>query len=142
MKVKAVISREAPMTLFAAFSSAAFARTFLQNVVSGCLGVKDPAERPAEYYVQEPDPMVAVGGYLGVELRLTGVSRNGRTAKQFHDALKTLKDLAARTITENLTAGRVQLFVVIVLDGDVETKPGSGQYSNVLESDAIWVETN
>ncbi|MBI1961502.1 MAG: hypothetical protein HYS45_02270 [Parcubacteria group bacterium] len=130
------------MTLFKAFSSEGFARTFLENVLVGCLGAKDPAERPAEYYVQEPDPMVTVGVCLGVELRLTGISRGGRTAKQFHDALKALKDLAARTIAENLKVGRVQLFVVIMLDGDVETKPGSGQYSNVLESDAIWVETN
>ena len=100
-------------------------------------------KRPAEFYVQEPDRTVCVNGQIGVELRFTGVSRNGRKAAQFHKALNTLETLARQTISHVLTSGgslmKVQLFCVLMLDGDVETAPGSGQYSDVLETEAIWV---
>lgn len=74
MKLKAVISNTAPDTLFAAFSSKSFATQFLSGVVGDLLGAKSPILRPAEYYVQEPDRIVAVDDTTwGVELRLTGV---------------------------------------------------------------------
>ena len=56
------------------------------------LGAKDPASRPAEYYVQVPDETICVEGY-GIEVRLTGVSRSGRKAAQFHAALRDRKSV-------------------------------------------------
>jgi len=143
MQLKAVITRGAPEGLVEAFASELFAGNFLKQVVGACLGAQEPIKRPAEFYVQEPDRTVCVNGHIGVELRFTGVSRNGRKAKQFHAALTTLETLARQTISHALTSGgslmKVQLFCVLMLDGDVETSPGSGQYSNVLETEAIWV---
>ncbi len=123
-----------------------FARAVLTKVMGECLGAENPRDRPAEFMVERPVFVPPTDGSvftknIGVQMRLMGVSRT-RKSKQFHDALKTLEELAARTIAENLKAGRAQLFVVIMLDGDVETWPGSGKYSNMLESAAVWIETS
>jgi hypothetical protein len=68
------------------------------------------------------------------------VSRNGRKAKQFHDALKDLVRIVRGTIEAVLQPGQnCQIFCVIMLDGEVETSPGSGHYSNNLESTPEWV---
>jgi len=147
MKLKAVISNTAPKALFEAFKSPLFARKFLTEVVGEALGVENPLARPGEFYVQEPDPIVAIddSGVWGIELRLTGVSRNGRKAAMFHNALKALNNLARRTIAElfvsegDLSDAKVQLFSVLMLDGEIESAPGSGRYTNVLETPAEWV---
>ncbi len=143
VKLKAVITNNAPIELFQAFSSADFARSFLRCVAEENLGATNTMERPAEYYVQEPDRSIATGPNIGVELRLTGVSRNGRKASQFHGALHALVDIAEDIISDVLTelkgSEEVQLFCVLMLDGDIETEPGSGVYSSVLETEAIWI---
>ena len=36
----------------------------------------------------------------------------------------------------------IQIFVVIMIDGDIETAPGSGRYSNTLESEPEWVSSS
>jgi len=144
MKLKAAITRGAPEAVVNALGSSEFARSFLVAVVEDQLGASKSIERPAEYYVQEPDYTVNIEGRFGVELRLTGVSRSNRKAAQFHRAIKKLNELANQTIAKALQASgsgvEVQLFCVLMLDGDVETAPGSGVYSNTLESDAVLVQ--
>jgi len=105
--------------------------------------IKQTEKRPAEFCVQLPTSLVKIGNSIGVELRLTGVSRNGRKAKQFHNALETVhsftKDMIQRFLTNHNDKTKIQLFTTLELDGDVETPPGSGAYSNVLEHPAEWV---
>lgn len=142
MKLKAAITDGAPEPVVAAMGSQVFANRFLNEVVAEILGVEDAAERPAEFYVQLPDRTVYTGIGFGVELRLTGVSRNGRKVSQFHKALAKLHQIASDKIAKALkgtACPQIQLFTVIMLDGDVETSPGSGVYSNVLEHPAEWV---
>ena len=58
----------------------------------------------------------------------------------FHTALKTLESLTQKFVYEALEEGeRCQVFVVIMLDGEIEVTPGSGVYNRTLESDASWV---
>ena len=143
MKLKAVITDGTPEPVVSAMSSKEFASSFLTEVVSETLGAEDAFQRPAEYYVQVPDRTIFTGGGFGVELRLTGVSRNGRSAKQFHNALKRLHQIAEGVIYYALircTPGTsVQLFTVLELDGEIETSPGSGEYSRFIEHPAEWV---
>ena len=145
MKLKAVVSSRAPEDLHEAFASQEFTALFMSQVLAECLGVENPHLRPAEFYVQRPDESVTIDDHLGVELRLTGVSRDGRKAALFHQALKALELLARQTIIQVLrdqgdSETEIQLFVVIMLDGDIETTPGSGIYSSVLENKACWVK--
>ena len=98
-------------------------------------------DRPAEFYLQIADtgPSARVG-MMGVEVRLSGVSRQGRTAKQFHLALEKLVEVVVRFVTKSLPVDKTcQVFCVIMLDGDIETSPGSGQYSANIESEPQWV---
>ncbi len=143
MKVKPVLTKGMPPEVVKAMSSSKFACWFLDDVVAGALGVTNPIGRPGEFYMQEPDFSVDTGGGWGVELRLTGVSRSGRKAKQFHEAVRRMH-FGAKSFLEEalLSAGssqQIHLFTVLMLDGDIETAPGSGAYSNVLESPAEWV---
>ncbi len=141
VKLKAVITDGAPKLVVAAMSSQVFANRFLNEVVAKILGAENALERPAEFYVQLPDRTIYTRG-LGVELRLTGVSRNGRKASQFHKALAKLHEIAKDALSNALkgrTVYQIQLFTVLMLDGDIETSPGSGVYSNVLEHPAEWV---
>jgi len=139
MKLKAAITEGTPQEVVDAFSSQEFAANFLQFVLPH-LGIKDALDRPAEFYVQRPDRTIAANRRCGVEVRLTGVSRGNRTAKMFHEALKTLDSLVKRTAYEALTAPEqsIQTFVVMMLDDEVETAPGSGIYSCVLEAEPSW----
>lgn len=140
MKIKAACIGVPPLVV-EALSGTEFASAALQEVVGEALGVKNVLNRPAEYYVQFADVGPAPKrGMMGVEVRLTGVSRNGRKAKQFHDALRALECIVERTVMKTLDRGKkCQIFCVIMIDGDVETSPGSGNYSNNLESKPIWV---
>lgn len=146
MKAKPVLTRGVPNALVTAFNSDQFACAVLGKIVGQCLGVSDVFNRPAEFYMQEPDYAVSGGGPMAVIMTLTGVSRDGRTAKQFHDALKALHEMTVDKVQTALDSehpgyARVQVFTYIMLDGQVETAPGSGKYSNLLESEAVWVET-
>jgi len=127
-----------------ALRSPEFAAAFLTKVVGEHLGAENPLERPAEYYVQKPDWIIQANpGYYGVEFRLTGTTRNGRTPAQFHKALKETHALVKATIREALVAAksgqRIQMFCVIMLDDSVEIVPGSGKYSNIIEAEAEWI---
>ena len=141
MKIKAACIGT-PKSVLEALSGGEFASKVLSEVIGEVLGVKDVFTRPAEYYVQYADEgPSASDGVMGVEVRLTGVSRNGRTPKMFHSALEVLGFNVAYTVRKFLLVRkRCQIFCVIMLDGEVETTPGSGQYSSSLEGKAIWVE--
>jgi len=143
MKIKPAVTKGIDSAVVVALDSPDFAGRVLEGVCHDCLGATNVLGRPAEYYVQELDQTVRVGNDYGVEVRLTGVSRNGRTPKQFHEALKRLVELYRKQIYDALVSAvstqRVQLFVVIMIDGDVEVSPDSGQYSNALESDPVWI---
>ena len=139
MKLKAAITEGTPQEVVDAFSSSDFAANFLLFVLPH-LGIMNALDRPAEFYVQRPDRTISANGRCGVEVRLTGVSRSNRTPKQFHEALKTLDSLVKRTTYDALTDTEqsVQTFVVMMLDNEVETEPGSGTYSCVLEAEPSW----
>ncbi|MBI2064295.1 MAG: hypothetical protein HYT66_01125 [Candidatus Yanofskybacteria bacterium] len=141
MKIKAACIGT-PDEVVVALSSTTFASWVLSDVVEDVLGVKNVLERPAEYYVQMADVGPAPKeGMMGVEVRLTGASRDGRTAKQFHTAARILHHIVQRTVEQALDIGeRCQVYCVIMTDGEVETAPGSGKYSNNIEPDAVWVD--
>jgi len=145
MKLKAVVSSKVSREIVDAVGSPEFAYAFMTGIVSGIFGVEDSDRRPAEYYVQMPDRTISLGP-AGVELRLTGVSRGTRSADIFHKALNALHTLAKERLqiaANSLPAGfQVQLFCVLMLDGDIETAPGSGKYSSVLEHDPEWIEAH
>ena len=141
MKIKAACIGVPPLVV-EALSGTEFASAALQEVVGEALGVKNVLNRPAEYYVQFADAGPAPKkDMMGVEVRLTGVSRNGRKAKQFHEALRALECIVERTVMKTLDRGKkCQIFCIIMIDGDMETSPGSGNYSNNLESEPVWVK--
>ena len=144
MKLKAVVTEGTPHPVVEALRTRGFATNFLVQVATEILGAENALARPAEFYVQIPDRTIYTGtgeGY-GVEIRLTGVSRNGRKAAQFHKALAKLHEIAKEKMAKALNNSqglRVQLFTVLMLDGDIETSPGSGVYSNMLEHPAEWI---
>lgn len=141
MKIKACCIGT-PETVNAALSGTEFANKVLSIVIGGALGVENVLKRPAEYYVQNADVGPASReGMMGVEVRLTGASRDGRKAKQFHDALKDLVVIVKVAVGKALLPGqKCQVFCVIMLDGEIETQPGSGVYNSNLESIAEWVD--
>ncbi len=142
MKIQACVIG-GPAALKAAFSAPEFATSVLVLVVKDIFKVEDVFERPAEYHVEDaahgPNPEPDL---VGIELRVTGVSRNKRTPKQFHRALSTLEDLveatACRVLANEGPRVRCQVFCVLELDGEVETAPGSGEYSRALEGTAFF----
>lgn len=146
MKGKAVITDGAPEEIIQAMGSKRFARSFLRDIIGKTLGAENVLERPAEYYLQKPDLVTnANDEFYGIEFRLTGASRDGRTPAQFHKAIKDLHDLINTTVINALKLTKsnqgIQTFVVIMLDADIETNPGSGVYSNVIESEAKWINS-
>jgi hypothetical protein len=144
MKLKAVLVGKHNERTVKAFGSAKFTARFLDEIVDDHFGVKDARQRPAEYYMQKPDFAESLDGtgLLGVEVRLTGVSRGNRPAKLFHEALKTLSRIVVETIQGTTWGDKgVQVFCIIMLDGDVENPPGSGNYSSMIESPSIIVST-
>ena len=146
MKLKSAITKGTPKRVVDALGSTEFASAFFFQVCEEVLGAEDAASRPAEYYVQDPDVTICTGPF-GIETRLTGVSRGNRKAAQFHKAIRVLHLLVKETVRDALrqeyTEGlvQIQVFTVIMIDGDIETAPGSGQYSNTLESEAEWVSS-
>jgi hypothetical protein len=131
-----------PQLVVQALSGTPFASMVLSAVIGRSLGVENVLERPAEYYVQDADVGPAPkAGVMGVEVRLTGASRSGRTPKQFHNALKELYRITREAVRQALSPGqKCQVFCVIMIDGEIETAAGSGVYSNNLEGPAEWVE--
>ncbi len=124
------------------FSSSKFARGLLVAVVGRKLGVSDVLSRPAEYYVQHADQGSSTNpekGIMGVEVRLTGVSRGNRKSTQFQDASDTLHKLVEIGVKKTLPKGqRCQVFTVIMCDQDVEVTPG--QFNATIEHLATWVD--
>jgi len=71
-----------------------------------------------------------------VVVTISGASRDGRKAKQFHDGLGKLYGLVKETIEQLFALDEtvnVQFFCVIQLDGQIELTPGSGVYGTQLE---------
>lgn len=139
-----IVSEGLPDGVIKALSTPKFAEKIIAQVMGHCLGAENPLDRPSEYYVQVPDVIVqAKDGFYGVEFRLTGASRNGRTHKQFYKALAVqhgvVKDAIIGALKKLGSEERIQVFTVLMLDGDIEVKPDSGVYSNIPESDAEWV---
>lgn len=140
MKIKAACIGT-PQDVADALSGSSFASEALSKVVGDALGVKDVLNRPAEYYVQTADVGPAPKeGVMGVEVRLTGASRNGRTPKQFYEAMALLVTIVNKVVAHALPGHmKCQTYCVIMLDSEIETFPGSGSYSRNLESNAEWV---
>ncbi len=141
MKIKAACIGT-PSGVVHALSSTRFAQAVLSQVVGEALGVTDVLNRPAEYYLQRADEGPAPKeGVMGVEVRLTGVSRSNRANKQFHTALKTLMEITKTSVAAALSkCSRCQIFCVVMIDGDIETAPGSGLHASNLESAPEWVD--
>ncbi len=141
MKFKAVLVGNVPADLRNTISSVEFAKLLFNEIVGKVFGVPYPATRPAEYYMQQPDEGVSVHGSWGVIMNLTGVSRGNRPSKLFHEAIKRLHGPTAELVHKTVGEGnQAQVFAAIMLDGDIETQPGSGQYSSVIESSAEWID--
>ncbi len=120
-----------------------FYREFVTQVLGEILGVKDALSRPAAYYPQKPDEMdTVVDGMFGLVLQLTGVSRDGRTAKQFQDAYKLAAELVSHFVKSNIPRGtRVQVMVQFALDGAAECNANSpGTYTAIPDWAEFWVE--
>ena len=134
MKIKAACIGT-PQEVVDAFSSNPFAASALM-AVGEKLGIHDILSRPAEYYVQKADVGPAPRkGIMGVEVRISGVSRDGRTPKQFHDTLIEIVNIVRCTIEGRIgSEDECQIFCVIMLDGAIEVSPSSGLYSVNVES--------
>lgn len=140
MKIKAACIGT-PEVVVEALSSLEFAQDVLSQVVGVALGVQNPLLKPSQYYVQAADVGPAcIEGMMGVEVRLTGASRKGRTAEQFSKALATLHTIVHDTVFRALAPSqRCEVFCVVMVDAQVEFPPGSGEYTNTLESMPVWV---
>ncbi len=143
MKGKATITKTAPNSLFGAFGSGSdFARTFVTDVIEQVFGAKLARFRSAEYYLQQPDEMAEIEhDFYGVIFSVSGISRTDeREPKVFHEAMKKTVALCVRTIQGVLDDGQwVQLFVNMMLTGDVPVLPPGKGYTPVLESKPVWV---
>ena len=125
-----------------------WANRLLREVCGKCLGVDNPTGRPAEFRVEMPNYTIPTGRLdeIGFAITLREVTVGSRSLSQLHKAQKTLQQLmvgvvnAAYNDTENPI--RIQIFASIELDEPVETAPGSGQRSRLLESDPEWIEFN
>ncbi len=141
MKIKAcVIGGNFELHNF--LSSSSFSLQVLTKVVQNVLKVENAVKRPAEYYLQNADVGPApTEGMIGVEVRMTGISRDGRPASAFHQALRVLEQVVSETVIFALSSGtRCQIFCVLMLDGEIESSPGSGMYTSVLEGKPFWVD--
>ena len=104
---------------------------------------------PAEGFIQVNDvsrrsPDVATTDGM-CNVKLTEVSGPRicirRSIQNFYDALDALTALYRRKIKEHLPKGnRIQLFVVIVLDERIPVRGKPGEESQLVESDAEWVQ--
>lgn len=143
MKLKAAVTNGTPQCVIDMLSSGQFAMGFLVYVAERALGAVDTRQRPAEYYVQMPDLTVSTGKF-GIEVRLTGVSRGSRTPEQFNCALEALHGLVSESVAEALRQAKsnesVQIFCVIMIDGDVPLPEDNG-YANMIEHKAVWVNS-
>ncbi len=126
--------------LVAVLNGKEFCMKLMDRVLNRYFHVDDPAQRPAEYYVQFTDRTVEiVDGMYGVEVRLTGVSVTpARTDGDFHTALLATVDAYSLAIKQNVPQDvKVQLFVAIMVDGVVRNQ--AGVHVSVIESDPVWV---
>ena len=142
MKIKACcLGTDVKPRIAGILSSTWFAQEVLTKVIGEALGVEDVLERPAEYYVQSADTGPAgKTGVMGVEVRLTGASRSGRTPKQFHAAILALDKVVKAAVVQELQGDeKCQVFCMIMIDGQIETQKGTGDYGNQVESKAVWV---
>jgi len=140
MKIKAACTN-LTKELLEILSTQDFARLVLTRIYGECLGVENPCERPAEYYMQLPDICIPTSDKPGVEVRLTGAGASGRTSKQFQEALNMLGKIFADTIHRHLKSSnsneRIQLFIAIMVDTPVEIS--NGYRTNIPESKPIWI---
>lgn len=129
-----------PKGLVDYLSSTEFAAKLLTTVVGNALGVHDVLDRPSEYYLQNADEGPSASeGKMGVEVRLTGVSRNNRNSKQFKDASVILQTITKSAVKKHIPRGqRCQVFTVVMCDKEVEI--ASGTYTATIEHEAEWVE--
>ncbi len=136
MKIKAACVGT-PDAVVRALSGKDFSRVVLLAVLGKVLGVSNVLNRPAEFYVQNADE--GSSDVMGVEVRLTGASRDGRTSEQFRLALAELVRVTKEAIKDALKPDEsCQVFGVIMVDGDVEISPG--KYGPNLESKPEWVD--
>lgn len=142
MKVKAAITEGAPEGLFETFGSKELGAEIMDEVCEDALGAEAHGN-PAAFYMQKPDETVNIDDEWGVELRMTGVSRGDRTEEQFNDALTRLHTIAKQAIAKVLKDNEdeddrsVQLFTVLMIDGDVRTD--DGVWTNTHEKGPEWV---
>lgn len=144
MKLKPAITESVSPAVIASLSSAAFATAFFDEVVHQALGVENPLGRPAEFYIQRPDLTIDTGA-KGVETRITGISRGNRTPEQFVQAAEALHGLVTKTVARALFEAEsdeeIQIFSVLMLDGDVPALDGKG-YTSIIEHHAVWVNAH
>ncbi len=123
MKLKAVVTRNAPETLINALNSTAVADAFRDQVAIAQLHV-DPLDfGPATHYVQESDLSIPNSdGRIGIEVTLSKVSTSWRrSGETFLNALAAVEQIYVEIIEYHMEQGvPVQLFCVLALDDKVK----------------------
>ena len=147
MKMKATITRGAPLRLFRAFGEGEEGREFEPPVVkrffkvlSDIFGTRNLPNRPAPYILQEPDRIAPFKwGVWGIFVTVAGVSRAQRESPKFVAFMAAIQKLVKDLVHENLAVGqKIQLFPVIYVDKDVEQAPGD--FTSLLEGPEEWLE--
>ncbi len=147
MKMKATITRGAPLRLFRAFGEGEEGRKFeppavkrFFKILSDIFGVRNLPNRPAPYILQEPDRIAPfTWGVWGIFVTVAGISRGQRESPKFVRFMKAIEALVTDLIHENLAVGeKIQLFDVVYVDKDVEQAPGD--FTNLLEGPEVWIE--
>lgn len=141
LKIKFTLARHPNMAILAAkaASEGAFYLKFIEEVVGRHLGVKDALNRPAAYYVQEPDMAVVLKpDKLLAVLQLTGISRGTRSSEQIKEAYAATMQLVREFVEANVPFGvRVHMMVQFALDAAVEIQPGV--YTALVDYGEEWV---
>ncbi len=121
--------KELTARLMAAFQGEEFARAACE-VLAGLVGDDVPAPKSVE---------VNTDSEAGVMVKVTGLVRNGRTPKRFHDTFTIFRGRVRKTIEDLIAideAAEVPFTCAFDLDAEIETTPGSGQYGTRLEHSA------
>ncbi|USN53340.1 MAG: hypothetical protein H6760_04205 [Candidatus Nomurabacteria bacterium] len=122
--------------------SPAFANKLFHEIV----GTLFPEQTvgPAEFMIEEP--VRALGCVpetpLGIRLTLLEVRQDRIPVKTFHQLVAKMTELLGTALTAYLgpRAGHVQTCSFLMLDRAIETTPGSGILSTVINSEPRWVD--
>ena len=141
MKLKAVVTRNAPADLIDALNSPKVADAFRDQVAIAHLRVDPRDFGPATHYVQESDLAIPNSdGRIGIEVTLSKVSTSWRrSGETFLNALSAVEAIYVELIERYMEQeAEVQLFCVLALDDKIKL-PGQ-EPTSLVELPARTVE--